>query len=782
MIDITPTPRVLRTLGQIPFAPWQCLAELIDNAIDGFQRADREQIDLEKRRIVVSWPMGDHATGQIEVVDTGPGMTLDQLTKCVRAGYSENDPIHNLGLFGMGFNIATARLGDRTLILSATSESSQWQGLEIDFASLIERQGFEAPPHTEAKKKDQEHGTKIIVGKLDPGSFADLKANVSKLRRQLEEIYTPILQHLNIEILVQGKILTPRPHCIWSDTRYVTHKKRSVPAVIELDEVLGDALFDTLRNRYLTADEEDSALLFESQGQGFPEGVVRRQKRVSGWLGIQRYADPNDFGIDFVRNGRKILVRDKSVFAFHNPVTLKTETEYPVELGGTVGGRIVGQIHIDHVPPTYQKNDFHRSDHSWREVVDVLRGEGPILPKRRKAMGYDGDNTSPLGDLINAYRRVDTGTKCLAAPTSLAREYATKFGDGDPQYQSDAKWWHAAVEQDRLKAEKGASQSGTVDSGDDESDDTDAYLGGGVASTTSPTTSGTAVVQPGAADADPAEELRGRSTQIDELSRDYTYPSCTTPMTVNVYRVDTGVIGDGDQGVPSKMFRSGNVCDFFFNPQHRLLSSYPTVPTDLLLVYMAERIKVRDATPNRDIAELFSDLMRTNFQDHQLDVNPLQEKSRSVFEKLRDFIIQELSLREQEIVGCIHESSGEVEETAASLTLNPELLSDFQNKSHGALDAVQFTPYRTLVRIVDRFPAEFFDGRFFTGLYSQITLPDAQASDRVRLQVKERILNLLKDLLSILSDNALAARGQRRKEDLQRIAHSIATLNGEIVE
>ena len=32
--DITPSPRVLRMLGQIDFAPWQCLAELIDNSID----------------------------------------------------------------------------------------------------------------------------------------------------------------------------------------------------------------------------------------------------------------------------------------------------------------------------------------------------------------------------------------------------------------------------------------------------------------------------------------------------------------------------------------------------------------------------------------------------------------------------------------------------------------------------------------------------------------------------------------------------------------------------
>ena len=35
-MDITPTPRILRTLGEIPFQTWQCIAELVDNSIDAF--------------------------------------------------------------------------------------------------------------------------------------------------------------------------------------------------------------------------------------------------------------------------------------------------------------------------------------------------------------------------------------------------------------------------------------------------------------------------------------------------------------------------------------------------------------------------------------------------------------------------------------------------------------------------------------------------------------------------------------------------------------------------
>ena len=45
------------------------------------------------------------------VRDNGPGMTIDRLENAVRAGWTGNDPVNNLGMFGMGFNIATARLG-----------------------------------------------------------------------------------------------------------------------------------------------------------------------------------------------------------------------------------------------------------------------------------------------------------------------------------------------------------------------------------------------------------------------------------------------------------------------------------------------------------------------------------------------------------------------------------------------------------------------------------------------------------------------------------------------
>ena len=108
-----------------------------------------------------------------------------------------------------------------------------------------------------------------------------------------------------------------------------------------------------------------------------PDHIIERSKRLTGWLGIQRYADPNDFGIDFIRNGRKILVSDKSLFQYENPLTGQKELQYPLELGTSIGGRIVGELHVDYLLPTYQKNDFdtckkvlyHFRMRKWRSLL-----------------------------------------------------------------------------------------------------------------------------------------------------------------------------------------------------------------------------------------------------------------------------------------------------------------------------------------------------------------------------------------------------------------------------
>lgn len=256
-LDITPTPRILRTLGEIPFQTWQCIAELVDNSIDAFL-SDMSLEDRE-RRITVTWSSDSvgAASRTVEIVDNAAGMSIDQLQNAVRAGYTSNDPIGNLGLFGMGFNIATARLGEETTVFSTRKGDADWVGVKIDFQKLIDAKKFDAPIIRKAKSDPDECGTRITISKLRSGILSELSSKESEIRQRLELVYTPLLSNQDITIAVRSKQLRPRNHCVWSESRYVRYNKQNIAARINIDRSLGSALFDMSRNCYLSYDESE---------------------------------------------------------------------------------------------------------------------------------------------------------------------------------------------------------------------------------------------------------------------------------------------------------------------------------------------------------------------------------------------------------------------------------------------------------------------------------------------------------------------------------------------
>lgn len=63
---------------------------------------------ISDRRINVAWTSDDVSAVNrtIEITDNASGMSLEQIQDAVRAGYTSNDPVGTLGLFGMGFNVS----------------------------------------------------------------------------------------------------------------------------------------------------------------------------------------------------------------------------------------------------------------------------------------------------------------------------------------------------------------------------------------------------------------------------------------------------------------------------------------------------------------------------------------------------------------------------------------------------------------------------------------------------------------------------------------------------
>ena len=459
-----------------------------------------------------------------------------------------------------------------------------------------------------------------------------------------------------------------------------------------------------------------------------------------------------------------------------------------MEVGTSVGGRIVGELHVDYLLPTYQKNDFDRSDNSWAQTVEAICGVGPFLPKSRKALGFSEQNPSPLCVLVNAFRRVDKGTKCLFAPNDVAKRYATEFRKGMRDYLDDILWWKAAQEEDQKQSTGGARATTAVNTGETPSDDISAYISGTVISppqvivrgnptddsqpSSLPVTTPQPVPSP---ETSKLDELIQRAISVSQLSgRNYKFGN-TGSLNVRVYELSRGSIFYRGEKKPCFFQSDGIDCDFVYDPSHPLLAQYPITAKMLLLQYLSEKLKARDSLP--DLVSVYAELVETTMQEAKIDRQSLQDRASSAFDLLREKLAVALRDRAADVVNCVHESAGEVEETVTNLIQsNTTLLTAFQSGIEEGYDAIDYVPPKTLYRLIERFPEDVFDGKVLQTPYITINLQDEKATLRARDESKDRALSFIKDALRVISGYSQRVQ----KNELARAALSVDFLLKEL--
>jgi hypothetical protein len=718
-------------LGEIPFEVWQCLAELADNSLDAFNTANERGIAVLDPRINMHWSTEDvpKAKREIVVQDNGPGVTLDDIQKAVKAGFTTNDPMDSLGLFGMGFNIATAALGDETEFLSLTEESDEWVGVRIAFAELIEKNTWETKSVRRKKEPDDISGTKVIVRALRESTIEALRSSKKRvIRTRLENLYTPILEKGKVQMFLDNHILLPRPQCVWSKERSVTYKPRGlpsqqVPAKILVDEHLGERFFDTKKMTYASSDEASEYRRLGNMKRPLPEHVKKRSCHLHGWVGIQRYCHPNDFGLDFIRNGRVILRRDRSLFTYEDPETGDKQLEYPLNLGTSVGGRIVGELHVDYLRPVYTKNEFERTDELWFKTLQSLRGTGPILYKSSRE-----GNTSPLGLLMNAYSRVDQGTKCLCAPRPQDRNFFKKFQKGDVDYRSDEKWFKAAQEHDKTRSEGGKTTPPS--SGTKPSEDTDQYDDG---PTTEEPSDGVQPPDDGGdnshTETSERNDLLKRSEKIESDSANYAYGS-TAGVEVTVYKVGPPGIKWHGKAIPTRIFGEGITADFFYDETHKMLREFPITYKQLLLQGLVETFRERDVEgdPVTD-EEVFRGLINKHLAEERLSVGSLHERADELFDSLKEELPEVLKDRWQEVAKFLKDEAYYDTLLENLQTHNrDDLLQAYIKHPKEAVDAFAFVPSAAIPRLIQEFPENFLDNKVFAKPYTTLKLNNKDKS------------------------------------------------------
>ncbi|MFB9813256.1 ATP-binding protein [Haloarcula sebkhae] len=823
-IDITPTPRILQMLGEVDLPPKRCFAEFIDNAldegVDGTPGQTPEDAGGEALRIEIETPTiheydDNYENAEVVIWDNGPGMSPEDLEYNLKAGYSGKDPMGNMGLFGVGFNIATARLGSKTTVKTTRAGDDYWAVATIDLRELVAENSYDVDVEFEEKMNSGDHGTKIVIGQLE--EFARTLRRKQNLKSGLGRMYTSVLENNNVEIRFNREHIQPRPHCIWSEERSVEVDGEEFPAVIDIDRKVGEGYYckgcwSWWEERLLRQEEDDNGSVYLCPTCDDGGDIVHREQRVWGWVGIQRFFDQSHYGIDLIRNGRVIEELDKSLFYWENPETGEVEKEYPIDTEHW-GGRIVGELHIDFVPVTNVKDGFRKGNDRWQKVREEIRGKAAFRPTYAREHGHE-PNRSPLGRLFKGYRTGNEAGKKRLVPGEVLDDgsvkainaepsrWAEKFWEGNPEYRDDSKWWEAVERAETAKrssgnpfADNSSNRDGVNDSTDDggsggfnidpEGSDGGDTLGGqeeagsdsgdileGQEEAGSGSEDGqTEQEQEETAEDDETGEESGEPTfeteEEDEISGQYGLDELDEPdIEVTVFRVTSGDLNGEPLRVEYAGMRSRKIT---YDPEHELYDGFGHSPIDSVLMEVASTLlSLRDDPGGWTQSRIYAALLSKYCHDEQQSTSELAKQATQVLGRIKQAIaVKEFELGEYNV-------PEDAQEEATRRYLSDEAPSGELEDLFQSTRYLQYASHRELVRYFRNNPGEFFDGEVWNREY--YNLP----SSELKQEAVDDFIGYLRDA-QLLADEGLEFEVEgadpSRQTLVERAAASIRLLD-----
>lgn len=731
--DLQPDPRILPMLGEINLAQWRCLAELVDNSVDGFLSAKGQDNAVAHPEVHIAVPTSDSGSAKISVRDNGPGMSPETLETAVRAGWSGNNPVDSLGMFGMGFNIATARLGTVTTVWTTRRDDAEWHGLKIDFNALQQQRHFRTPHLTREKVDPNEHGTEVSIELLKPEQRAWFAraGNRSQVSRELSKTYSAMLRTkgvpLSFALSVNRNRVQARYPCTWDDERIVESPRfGTVRAIQTIDRNLSDRPFCLACWQWLPAGQTEC-----SCGRGGQ--IIQRKRRVHGWLGVQRYYSNSDYGVDFVRNGRKIEISSRELFIWRSDDG--EESEYPID-DPRHRGRLVGEIHLDHCRVTYTKDRFDRNDPAWEEMVRIVRGDGPLRPDKARELGF-GPNDSPLFQLFQAFRRISPKPKVagswarllIVRDNDLAEQMAKKFHAGDPEYQDDKKWWELVEEEDRNLL------TGTGTAGN-QGDDLEGFGNEGEEEPTG---------EPGTPKPEP-EPKPAHRTHLASLSQEYRHDRSNQRWDVLAWAVEDSDPELGEEMVPWRLkAKASGVHEFFVNPAHEAFRSATLTTLDALLAELTWSAKdfLRGEQSDMPFGLVLADLRERYAGTTKLDPVTLSGEASSTLSDIAKGVSERLDPEDGRVL--FEEFSSSEQEAILQKMVTRQVANP-----QGAIAAgrfLEYAPRTSILKFFSRHPELFFDGQYWDESYSELDYGRPSATDEAKAQLVRNFEGLLADAI-----------------------------------
>ena len=741
-LNITPDPRILRMLGEIEITPLQCLCELIDNSIDAFTKEENP----ENPKIFINLPKEKDINYQpILISDNGCGMDREQLTKSIRAGFSGNNGMDTLGLFGMGFNIATARLGYRTEITTCRKEDDFMLKATIDLRKMERSMDYQAPWVTLPKPIDNsnKHGTEVRIFEIKKDFLTRLRRK-QYLAKELGRIYGRIIRDKNINLVYESIICRPFSHFRWSNIRT---GKNGAPAYIAIDKTIATQKYCASCFEWLSFQDVICPICKEQKN------VISRDKKVKGWIGLQCYFDKKEFGIDLIRNGRVIKKNDKTLFDWADEDDDEPTPEYPLD--GQVGGRIIGELEIDFIQVDFLKKSFVTETKDWSDFLYVIRGEGPIRPQIGKRKGF-GDNNSPLATIFNAFRRTDPGIDNLVPRIATKRnsgifsggqieELKDKFYNNEFGFQDDSKAYELIL--------RGEKPLDSPISSDDDDEIEEVFGEGGTEATNN---GGTNIISEGETS---TNNLNTEKEILDEdLSLTYSIDLLKdTKIKVEAYKISKG----------------SNQSGFTIQPQSRVMV-FKYWPKSQ--IFKETFFRLEDFLVN-EIAYFLHNEANVKLEDF-----PLSLIRRSLQKKYFPDLYPEIDFLRQEIDSITESLANHLEKAIKNINFNSKDLSKesieriLKRMSYGTPtesasqmneiiekgEFIQFADFEIYIEIFKKFPQILFDGSFF-----KTKIPSIEKCNDIEKDTIDNALLMFRDILwwqkngTISSNKIWKARGRR---------------------
>ncbi len=737
--DLTPDPRVLQMLGEIDLQQWRCIAELVDNCVDGFMNAERAGEPIENPEVLIAAPRADIPAARITVRDNGPGMSADTLEQAVKAGWTGNNPISNLGLFGMGFNIATARLGLVTEVWTSRVGDPMEIGVRIDLEGMRGQRTFKVPKHTRPKADPTSHGTEIVISKLKPDqrSWFARGQNVTGVRKQLAKAYSALLSPESgpavFRLELNGNRIQARRHCVWNSERSAETSNGTVHAVERFNVALPPRRYCTT---CMAIVPEDS---LTCPTESPTCNVVSIERRVRGWVGIQRYLHDTDFGLDLIRNGRKIELANQDLFRWRDGED--TEIEYPID-DQRKRGRFVGEIHMDHCRVSYTKDRFERDDPAWEEMVRVVRGEGPLQPQKAKALGF-ASNSSPLFKVFQAFRRTSPQGKnglwsriLVVKDNDRALEMASHFQENDPEYLDDEKWWQLVEEQDAavLGAPGPTAPGGTAPASPD--------IPPGFIDPEPPAPGGTEPVGGPQPPSQPPVEPR---RPIFELTRKYVHPTYRVEYEVQGFSVapNDPDLGSGHPWTLRLTDVATRTYAFLADLSHDLYRSSTMTPLDALLTELSYRTIefLRETAPDANLASILADFRREYSVDSRLDPSDIIVQAWNVLAQLAQSVPSNLDTLEGDTLYA--ELTAAEKGYIGRKMVARGVIAPKEQITTGAFLA--YGEAQTIRSFFGRHPELFLDGKYWEDAYATLDYGPTDVTEEARAVVRARYDGYLAD-------------------------------------